>query len=209
MSRKSSSVSFGAKPSEPSVCVNPRELLADQHGNECHDCLETVTYDLAASFATMSDNEIDSALGLGRPLMLSCLGLLLPSCEEGDGVGTKLKGLLLSNLGIGIVSNWGVWASCGTGGREGDIIELGAGSMGSGVGSGFGRSDCCGMVRAERGAAEVDAAASGVILRFSPDASSPKKVLKTPLCCHAWMKNSCWDGSRMALTSLLPSGCLR
>lgn len=65
----------------------------------------TATHDLAASFATMSDKDIDSALGLGRPLMLSCLGLLLPSWEEGDGVGTKLKGLLLSNLGIGIVSS--------------------------------------------------------------------------------------------------------
>lgn len=41
------------------------------------------------------------------------------------------------------------------------------------------------------------------------DASSGKKVLKTPLCCQAWMKNSCCVGSLMALTSLLPSGCLR
>lgn len=167
------------------------------------------THDLAASFATMSDNDIDSALGLGRPLMLSCLGLLLPSWEEGEGVGTKLNGLLLSNLGMGIVSRLGVWASCGIGGREGDMRGRGAGGMGSGVGSEFERSGCCGSVGAETGAAEVGAAASGVRLLFSPDASSPKKVLNTPLCCHAWMKNSCWAGSRIALTSLLPSGCFR
>lgn len=66
---------------------------------------EIATHDLAASFAIMSDNDMDSALGLGRPLMLGCLGLLWPSWEEGDGVGTKLNGLLLSNLGIGIASS--------------------------------------------------------------------------------------------------------
>lgn len=65
------------------------------------------------------------------------------------------------------------------------------GAMGSGVGSEFGSSGCCGNVGAEAGAAEVGNVASGVRLRLSPEASSPKKVLKTPLCCHAWMKNSC------------------
>lgn len=84
--------------------MNPRELRLSQQGSfkEWH---ESATHDLAASFATISDNDIDSALGLGRPLMLCCLGLLLPSWEEGEGVGTKLKGLLLSNLGMGIVSS--------------------------------------------------------------------------------------------------------
>lgn len=89
------------------------------------------------------------------------------------------------------------------------MTERGAGGMGSGVGSEFARGGCCGNVGAEIGAAEVGAAASGVMLRLSPDASSPKNVLNTPLCCHAWMKNSCWAGSRIALTSLFPSGCFR
>lgn len=53
-------------------------------------------------------------------------------------------------------------------------------------------------------------ASSGVVsAASSPKASSPKKVLKTALCCHAWMKNSCWAGSLMALISRFPSGCLR
>lgn len=85
--------------------MNPIELLICQYAYVPDGRTKLRTHDLAASFATMSDNDIDSALGLGRPLMLSCLGLLLPSWEEGDGVGTKLNGLLLSNLGIGIVSS--------------------------------------------------------------------------------------------------------
>lgn len=67
----------------------------------------------------------------------------------------------------------------------------GAGGMGSGVGSEFARGGCCGIVGADAGAAEVGAPTSGVMLRLSPESSSPKKVLNTPLCCHAWMKNSC------------------
>lgn len=65
------------------------------------------TYDLAASLATMSDNDIDSCLGLFREELLVCLGLLLllppppppppPSCEDEGGGGTKPKGLVLSN----------------------------------------------------------------------------------------------------------------
>lgn len=51
------------------------------------------TYDLAASLATMSDNDIDSCLGLVRPVRLGCFCLLPPSCEDGEGVGTKLNGL--------------------------------------------------------------------------------------------------------------------
>lgn len=35
------------------------------------------TYDRAASLATMSDNEIDSCLGLVRDEVLDCPGLLL------------------------------------------------------------------------------------------------------------------------------------
>lgn len=71
------------------------------------------------------------------------------------------------------------------------MTGCGADGMGSGVGSEFASSGCCGNVGAEAGAAEVDVATSGVTLRLSPDNSSPKKVLNTPLCCHAWMKNSC------------------
>lgn len=89
------------------------------------------------------------------------------------------------------------------------MTGCGAGGMGSGFGSEFASKGCCGNVGAGAGAVEVGAAGSGVMLRCSPDVSSPKKVLKTPLCCHAWMKNSCWAGSRMALTSLFPSGCFR
>lgn len=57
------------------------------------------TYDLAASLATMSDNEIDSCRGLFLAVeLLDRPGkLLLPSsCEDGGGGGMKLKGLLLS-----------------------------------------------------------------------------------------------------------------
>lgn len=67
----------------------------------------------------------------------------------------------------------------------------------------------CGIERVA-GAERAEAGApSGVGLGFSSDASSPKKVLKTPLCCHAWMKNSCCAGSLMTLINLLPSGCFR
>lgn len=63
------------------------------------------TYDLAASLATISDNDIDSCLGLFRDELLACLGLLLllppPSCEDEGGGGTKPKGLLLSKVAIG------------------------------------------------------------------------------------------------------------
>lgn len=59
------------------------------------------TYDLTASLATMSDNDIDSCLGLVLPvtLTLGCLCLLPPSWEDGEGVGTKLNGLA-SSLGM-------------------------------------------------------------------------------------------------------------
>lgn len=51
------------------------------------------TYDLAASLATISDNDIDSCLGLFRMGAVGCWCLLPPSCEDGEGVGTKLNGL--------------------------------------------------------------------------------------------------------------------
>lgn len=58
------------------------------------------TYDLAASLATMSDNDIDSWRGLFREAPLVCLGLLPllppPSWDDEGGGGTKPKGLLLS-----------------------------------------------------------------------------------------------------------------
>lgn len=53
----------------------------------------------------MSDNDIDSCLGLLRDELLLCLGLLLlapPSCEDDGGGGTKPKGLLLSK---GVIDN--------------------------------------------------------------------------------------------------------
>lgn len=53
------------------------------------------------------------------------------------------------------------------------------------------------------------APSGGVVLVFSSDASSPKKVLNTLLCCHAWMKNSCCAGSLITFMSLLPSGCFK
>lgn len=74
----------------------------------------------------------------------------------------------------------------------------------------------CGGIDGEDawGTNEVGAmAASGFAfvggLSSDAEASSGKKVLKTPLCCQAWMKNSCWVGSLMALTRRRPSGCLR
>lgn len=67
---------------------------------------------------------------------------------------------------------------------------------------------CCSCMGGDTVGADVGGA-SGVVPCLSGDASSPKKALKTPLCCHAWMKNSCWAGSLTALTSLLPSGCFR
>lgn len=71
----------------------------------------------------MSDNDIDSCLGLLREELLACLGLLLLpplSCEEVGG-GTKPKGLLVSK---GVMDNpWdcGACGSCGTGGRGGEM----------------------------------------------------------------------------------------
>lgn len=85
------------------------------------------------------------------------------------------------------------------------MTEAGAGGMWpwfDGAG-GCGIDRVAGAVRADEGAA------SGVVLGFSSDASSPKKVLKTPLCCHAWMKNSCCAGSLMTFINRLPSGCFK
>lgn len=66
------------------------------------------TYDLAASLATMSDSDIDSCLGLFRPVMFGCFCLLPPSCEDGEGVGTKLNGLG-SSLGM---ARWSKECEC-------------------------------------------------------------------------------------------------
>lgn len=73
----------------------------------------------------------------------------------------------------------------------------------------FDESGSCGIERVV-GSVRTDVGSpSGVALGFSSDASSPKKVLKTPLCCHAWMKNSCCAGSLITCINLLPSGCFR
>lgn len=151
------------------------------------------TYDLAASLAIMSENDIESCLGLFRVVVLCCLGLLLlPSCEDGEGVGTKPKGLL-SSFGSEKGSKCGVWESCGTGGRAGDMTVADVDDMGFGF---VPIGGCCiGVVEAGLGReGRGGGAASGVALALSAEdgpASSGKKVLKTPLCCQAWMKNSC------------------
>lgn len=145
MSRKSSNVSLGANPREPNVCEKPRELLlvskqsyqmqrlastrcwlGEEKGVEGS---EMGTYDLTASLATMSDNDMDSCLGLFRPATLGFLCLLPPSCDDGEGVGTKLNGLG-SSLGIG---RWSKECECAKwgigGGLGGGIIELEADPM--------------------------------------------------------------------------------
>lgn len=101
MSRKSSSVSFGAKPSEPRVCEKPIDLISVLATVWTSRSRLMVTYDRAASLATISDSDIEFCLGFDRLVVLSCLGLLL-ACD-GDGVGSYLRGLL-SNLGIDISS---------------------------------------------------------------------------------------------------------
>lgn len=85
--------------------------------------------------------------------------------------------------------------------------ELEAGAVGFEFG--LEASGCCCNCNGGETAGPDVGGASGVAPWLSGDASSPKKDLKTPLCCQAWMKNSCWAGSLTALTSLLPSGCFR
>lgn len=53
--------------------------------------------------------------------------------------------------------------------------------------------------------ASPDSAASAL----SGDSSSPKKDLKTELCCQDWMKNSCCWGSLIARINRLPSSFWR
>lgn len=87
------------------------------------------------------------------------------------------------------------------------MIELAADAMGFGFEA---SGCCCNCIGGDMAGADAGGA-SGVAPCLSDDdaASSPKKALKTPLCCQAWIKNSCWAGSLTALTSLLPSGCFR
>lgn len=154
--------------------------------------VSTTTYDLAASLAMMSENEIESCRGLFRVVVLCCRGLLLlpPSCDDGERVGTKPKGLV-SSFGNEKVSNCGVWESCGTGGWGGDMAVPGADDMAFELGFGFGfdaMGGCCNGVDDAGLCRDGGGAASGVAPAMSAEdgpASSGKKVLKTPLCCQA------------------------